>query len=481
MSQLPPSLDDEFSTALHFRAPFGWINDPNGLVFADGLWHLFYQFHPMSTVWGPMHWGHAVSDDLLHWQHMPVALAPDALGNIFSGSCVVDARNDSGMFDGPSGGNLLAFYTSALPQGSGRPDLQTQCVACSRDGGTTWEKWSGNPIIGNPDLACFRDPKVLWFESGAHWVMLLTHGQTVGIYRSTNLLHWELASEFGERHGHHSQGPWECPDLFELRASNGESRWVLVVGIGDGCPAPGSGTQHFIGQFDGSNFTSEGPADDVRWLDHGRDHYATQSWFGAPQGRRVTLAWMSNWRYARQTRTRFFRGVMTLPREMTLGVDPAGGHFVGQRFAEELEAAFGASAHTLRVGECHAAPSAFRVRGRLTFRVGDSLRIRLFDEEYDQFRIQRSKRRYELALERRAVGGDEVFAREFPHQYAVPLAAAGDSLDVDLIVDAGAVELLLDGGRHSVTQLFFPRSVAGSIRIDGSATGGLALHLPVKE
>ena len=481
MSQSPPSLKDEFSPALHFRAPFGWINDPNGLVYVDGLWHLFYQFHPMSTVWGPMYWGHAVSEDLLRWKDMPVALAPDALGNIFSGSCVVDARNDSGLFSGPSDRNLLAFYTSSLPQSDGQPDLQTQSVACSNDGGTIWEKWPGNPIVGNPGLTCFRDPKVFWYEFGAHWVMLLTHGQMIGIYRSTDLLKWELASEFGDGHGHHSDGPWECPDLFELKTTSGESRWVLVVGVGDGCPAPGSGTQYFVGSFDGANFVSEGAPDQVRWLDLGRDHYATQSWFAAPQGRRVAIAWMSNWRYARNTSTRFFRGVMTLPRDLYLGDDPSGGHFVGQRFAAELDQAFGTSGAEVRIGESCAVPATFRIRGRVSFRVGDSLRIRLFDDDYDQFQILRNQRGYVVTLERRAHAGDDTFSREFPHQYDVSLPSGNAELDLDMIVDAGAVELLLDDGQYSITQLFFPRSVVGALHLGGSASRHLALLECVKE
>jgi fructan beta-fructosidase len=479
--KLPPSLQEEFSPVLHFRAPFGWINDPNGLVFADGLWHLFYQFHPMSTVWGPMHWGHAVSEDLLQWKNMPVALSPDALGNIFSGSCVVDARNDSGLFPGPSDRNLLAFYTSALPQGDGRPDYQTQSLAFSKDGGATWEKWAGNPVSGNPALECFRDPKVFWFTPGAYWVMLLTHGQSVGIYRSTDLLKWELASEFGDGQGHHSPGPWECPDLFELKTPDGESRWVLVVGVGDGCPAPGSGTQYFIGSFDGTRFVNEGAPDQVRWLDLGRDHYATQSWFAAPQGRRVAIAWMSNWRYARNTSTRFFRGVMTLPRDLYLGTDASGDHFVGQRFSEELNRAFGTPSIEMSVGESYAVPATIRVRGQMSFRIGDTLCIRLFDDDHDQVRIERSGHGYAVTLVRRVDTDDETLSREFPHQYDVPLLLRDDVLDLDMIVDAGAVELLLDGGRYSITQLFFPRSVAGALRLEGSASGQLALSECVKE
>lgn len=481
MSTLPTFLKEEFSPSLHFKAPFGWINDPNGLVYSDGLWHLFYQFHPMGTVWGPMHWGHAVSEDLLLWQHMPVALAPDALGNVFSGSCVVDHRNDSGLFSDQSDLNLIAFYTSALPQSDGRPDYQTQSLAHSKNGGATWEKWSGNPAIANPGLECFRDPKVFWFTPGGHWVMLLTHGQSIGIYRSMDLLKWELASEFGEGHGHHSAGPWECPDLFELTTSTGESRWVLVVGVGDGCPAPGSGTQYFIGSFDGTRFVSESAPCHVRWFDVGRDHYATQTWFAAPEGRRVAIAWMSNWRYARNTSTRFFRGVMTLPRDLHLNVDSSGTHFVSQRFVEELDGAFGEYGTDIGVGESYAAPATYRLRGQMSFRTGDLLRIRLFDDDHDQVLIQRREHGYAVTLERRVQTDDETLSREFPHQYDVPLLSRDNALDLDMIVDAGAVELLLDGGRYSITQLFFPRSVVGALRLEGSASGHLALLECVKE
>lgn len=412
---------------------------------------------------------------------MPVALVPDHLGNIFSGSCVVDARNDSGLFDGAYESNLLAFYTSSLSRGEGQPDLQVQSIAYSKNGGASWEKWSGNPIIRNPGLDCYRDPKVIWFADGAHWVMLLTHGQSVGIYRSTDLLNWELASEFGEGQGHHSSGPWECPDLFELKTNEGESRWVLVVGIGDGCPAPGSGTQYFVGSFDGFTFTNETSNDQVRWLDLGRDHYATQSWFAAPNGRRVAIAWMSNWRYARHTSTRFFRGVMTLPRDMYLGVDVSGKHFVCQRFAAELDNAFGAPAAVIAVGRTHSVPAVFRARGRISFRPGEFIRIRLFDDEYDHFQIQRTEQGYEIKLVRNAYGGDDVFQAQFPHKYIVPIDSEFDELDIDMIVDAGAVELLLDGGRYSISQLFFPLSVAGAFSLDGSATGHLTIYTYLKE
>ena len=428
-----------------------------------------------------MYWGHAVSEDLLSWKHMPVALAPDELGNIFSGSCVVDAQNSSGLFVGPSESNVVAFYTSSMPQGEGKVDLQTQSIAYSADGGATWVKWPGNPIIDNTGLSCFRDPKVIWFAPGSHWVMLLTHGQSVGIYKSIDLLNWELTSEFGEMHGYHSAGPWECPDLFELTDKNGNSLWVLVVGIGDGCPAPGSGTQYFIGRFNGSTFTSQNPADVVSWLDLGRDHYATQTWASAPQGRRVAIAWMSNWRYARHTNTQFFRGVMTIPRDLYLGVNSSNFYFVGQRFPEEVIQAFSCTGVSIGVGVEHDAPATFRASGKVSFRIGDSLQISLFDDDYEQFTIKRIDQGYIVDLVRRVEGGDEVFAREFPHHYQVAIASEEQELAIDMLVDDGAVEMLLDEGRYSITQLFFPRLVSGKIRFEGTASGHIDVHEYIKE
>lgn len=298
---------------VHFTPPYGWMNDPNGLVHADGLFHLCYQHHPDGLDWGPMHWGHATSRDLVSWRHQPMALIPDHLGAAFSGSAVVDHDGVAGF----GRGALVAFYTHF------QEDVpQCQGVAYSVDGGTTWQPYDGNPVLDAPGgLTDFRDPKVFRYDEGdgpGHWVMVLAAGQEVALYRSDDLLHWEPSSRFGLRHGAHG-GLWETPDLFELEVEEtGERRWVLVVSVQEGGPAGGSGTQYFVGDFDGKAFAGDDPPEVVRWVDHGADFYAPQSWSDAPDGRRIWLAWMSNWAYARSTPARTWRGAMTVPRDVFL-------------------------------------------------------------------------------------------------------------------------------------------------------------------
>ena len=285
------------------------MNDPNGLVHAAGVFHLCYQHHPDGLVWGPMHWGHATSRDLLTWEHQPIALVPDHLGTAFSGSAVVDRDGVAGF----GAGALVAFFThfqEDVPQAQG--------VAFSVDGGTTWRPYDGNPVLRAPEgLVDFRDPKVFRFQD-SHWVMVVAALDEVALFGSTDLLHWEPLSTFGRGHGAHG-GTWETPDLFEVPVDGtSESRWVLVVSVLGGGPAGGSGTQYFLGDFDGTAFTSDDPGERVRWVDHGADFYAPQSWSDAPDGRRIWIAWLSNWEYGRTTPASTWRGAMTLPRDVAL-------------------------------------------------------------------------------------------------------------------------------------------------------------------
>ena len=319
---------------LHFTPPSGWLNDPNGLVHVDGTWQLCYQHHPDSLVWGPMHWGRATSRDLLHWEHHPIALRPDHLGAAFSGSAVVDDAGVAGF----GVGALLAFYTHFV---EGEP--QTQGIAGSTDGGRTWTAHPDNPVLRGPEgLVDFRDPKVLRYGGpDGHWVMVLVGGDEVIFHRSEDLLTWTECGRFGREYGAHD-GLWETPDLFELEVEGtGERRWVLVVSVMSGGPAGGSGTQYFTGTFDGATFTCDGPPEEVRWVDHGADFYAPQSWYGAPAGRRTWVAWMSNWAYARAVPASTWRGAMTLPRDVFLRPGPDGRPVLAQRPVPELESAAG--------------------------------------------------------------------------------------------------------------------------------------------
>ncbi len=329
----------DYRGTYHFSPADHWMNDPNGMVFFEGEYHLFFQHHPFGDKWGPMHWGHAVSRDLVNWEELPIALEPDEIGTIFSGSAVVDRDNTTGFF--PDGPGLVAIFTHHLEQ-PGVPTVQSQSLAYSRDGGRTWTKYAGNPVLTSEDKPDFRDPKVFWHEASRKWIMILACGQEVALYHSEDLKSWTPGSTFGEGIGSHD-GVWECPDLFELAIDGDPSRgkWVMLVSIGDGgIGTEGSRTQYFTGDFDGATFVPDEASREIRWLDHGRDNYAGVSWSDVPDedGRRLVLGWMSNWRYANHTPTEGWRGAMTIPRELTL--ETIGGvERLMQRPARELDAA----------------------------------------------------------------------------------------------------------------------------------------------
>lgn len=279
--------------AVHFRPPYGWTNDPNGMFYKDGLWHLYYQFNPFGSKWGNMTWGHAVTADLVHWTHKPAAIEPDELGMIFSGSAAV------------RGDEIIAMYTSAGA-------VQSQSIAISKDGGDTFTKYEGNPVLtsSRPD---FRDPKLLYCEQTARWCVILAAGDAMEIYSTEDFIDWTFESRFGEGIGWHG-GVWECPDLYTL-PYEGAQKWILVCSCNKTAEF-GTATQYFIGSFDGHQFIPDDT--EYRWFDYGRDNYAGVSWFGAPDGRRVMLGWLSNWNYADKTQDARGRGMMTCPREMSL-------------------------------------------------------------------------------------------------------------------------------------------------------------------
>lgn len=301
----------------HFTPPAAWMNDPNGMYYLDGSYHLSYQYYPDSTVWGPMHWGHAVSKDLVSWEHQPVILYPDSLGYIFSGSAVVDTHNTAGFGSGDTI-PVVAAFTHHNPEGekAGAPDFQYQSLAYSLDKGKTWTKYEGNPVLkNNTGIRDFRDPKLVWHPESSQWIMALAVYDRVQFYSSENLKEWEYLSEFG------IEGDtrlWECPDLFPLKvAETGETKWILIVSIQQEGPNGGTGTSYFIGDFDGTAFS---PETNQQWLDWGADNYAFVTWDNAPgdEDRRLGIGWMSNWQYAQVVPTENWRSAMTIPRELTL-------------------------------------------------------------------------------------------------------------------------------------------------------------------
>jgi fructan beta-fructosidase len=315
-------MNQPYRPQFHFSPKRGWMNDPNGMVYYKGKYHVFYQHYPDSTVWGPMHWGHATSTDLIHWEHLPIALYPDSLGMIFSGSAVVDKFNTSGLgtIENPPLVAMFTYHDMAGEQ-AGRNDFQTQGIAFSLDSGATWTKYSGNPVIKNPGIRDFRDPKLTWWEEGSEWIVTLAVKDHLEFYGSQDLKNWTRRSEFGQTIGNHG-GVWECPDLFKIKDNEGVDHWVLLVSINPGAPKGGSGTQYFIGDFKSGVFN---PHDTVtRWIDQGADNYAGVTWSNIPEsdGRRIFMGWMSNWNYANQVPTDLWRSALTLPREIGLVKKP---------------------------------------------------------------------------------------------------------------------------------------------------------------
>ncbi len=330
------------------------MNDPNGMVYLEGEYHLFFQYYPDSTVWGPRHWGHAVSRDLLHWEELPIALYRDSLGYIFSGSAVMDHENTSGLGEGGRA-PLIAIFTHHDPTGEaeGRNDYQYQSLAYSNDRGRSWTKYPGNPVLPNSEgIRDFRDPKVRWDEAAGQWLMVLAAQDRVKFYTFPNLLDWTFLSDFGEQFGGHG-GVWECPDFFPLPLEiEDRSKYVLLLSINPGAPNGGSGTQYFVGDFDGTEFTLDtGFERDVAsekgvWLDYRRDDYAGVTFSDVPDsdGCRLFMGWMSNWNYGQAVPTETWRIAMTLPRALTLQRTPAGLRVFFQPVAELADLQQGSAA-----------------------------------------------------------------------------------------------------------------------------------------
>lgn len=434
-----------------------WMNDPNGLVHLDGEYHFFFQHNPYGDKWGNMSWGHAVSRDLVRWEELDVALEPDELGQIFSGSAVVDKDDTSGLFDGGSG--LVAVYTSA-------GEKQQQSLAWSTDRGRTWTKHPDNPVIPNPGVPDFRDPKVIWHAASKRWILLLAAGDRIQVYGSTNLLEWNKLSEFGADHVMHD-GVWECPDLFELPVDGGASRWVLVVSINPGGPASGSATMYFVGDFDGKTFTSDNPTDTVLWADRGSDFYAPQSFSDMPGDRRVWVGWLSNWNYAEVVPTDPWRGMATSPRELSLTA--AGGRVeLAQRPVDELLTArtnprAWSGAVTSDRGPKFSGAS---VDIEATFELGsaESVAIDLFVGNGHRTRVGYDVAAEELFIDRTKSGSATV-RDGFAAVHPTPLKLSGDTLSLRVVADRSSVEVFADGGRAVLTDLVLPDEGDEGIRL----------------
>lgn len=452
--------DDRRRPRFHFTPPKNWMNDPNGLVYHDGRFHLFYQYNPSGRRWGNMHWGHADSPDLVGWRHLPIALSPDRLGTIFSGSVVADGRNASGLF-GTDEGGLVAVFTYF------KWGLQRQGVAASPDGGRTWNMYHGNPVIKNPFLIHFRDPKVFFHAPSRRWVMLLTVGGMIRFYLSEDLLAWTPAGDFGRGWGAHG-GVWECPDLFELSVDGDtkDTRWVLLVSVKAGAPGGGSGTQYFTGSFDGRHFLADGPPHEVRWVDFGADNYAGVTYNDVPEpdGRRIFIGWMSDWRYAQETPTAPWRGAMTAPRELGLTREN-GRTFLTMKPVAELAAARTGIFRLepvridgdVGVERREIAGGAFEISAEWETKPAGAAQfgIALKNGRGQETVITLEPAAARMTLDRRR-SGNTGFSRHFAAVHHAPITVKNGRTAVRILVDTCSVEVFAGGGRAVITDLVFP-------------------------
>lgn len=445
----------------HFTPDSMWMNDPNGMVYYEGEYHLFYQFYPDSNVWGPMHWGHAVSDDMVHWEHLPIALYPDSLGLIFSGSAVIDHENTSGLgtADNPP---MVAIFTHHSMEGeqAGTNTFQYQSIAYSLDKGRSWTKYEGNPVVPNPGIRDFRDPKVRWHEPTQSWVMVLAAYDKAMFYTSPNLRDWTFASEFG------IEGDtrlWECPDLFPLKhQESGEEKWILITSIQKDAPNGGTATSYFVGDFDGKAFMGD-PAQQ-QWLDYGTDNYALVTWSNVPDedGRTLALGWMSNWQYATVVPTERWRSAMTVPRSLHL-VSTGSGYRVESQPVEELHDLRGEKVSFETSGAFVAYelegidPGQVELELALTWSEGtETVALKLSNEAGDSLLIGYHPNEGELFIDRRGAGLID-FNEHFAGIHTAPLQIEENELELHLFLDLSSVEVFANGGERVMTDIFFPR------------------------
>jgi fructan beta-fructosidase len=441
----------------HFTPPSGWMNDPNGMVYYDGEYHLFYQHYPDSTVWGPMHWGHAISRDLIHWEHQPIALHPDSLGYIFSGSAVVDENNTSGFQTGNEK-SLVAIFTYD------KKGFETQGIAYSNDKGRTWMKYDKNPVIKNPGEQDYRDPKVFWHRETEHWIMSLAVRNRIEFYQSKNLISWEKTGEFGREYGNHG-GVWECPDLFPLTVDGtNETHWVLLVSINPGGPNGGSATQYFIGNFDGKTFTTDAEPKQERWVDYGPDNYAGVTWGHAPDGRKIFLGWMSNWNYANVVPTELWRSAMTLPRELSLKQTAAGLRLASTPSPEINQLRGAKAAITISETVPFNGLAELQLAFDLAATTANDFGVEFLNTKNETLRVGYDRTHNRFYIDRTRAGKKE-FSDRFAGVHMAARASDNQTLNMHLYLDVASAELFADDGTACMTSTFFPNEDYKSFRL----------------
>ena len=438
----------------HHTPAYGWMNDPNGMFYKDGVWHLYFQHNPYGSVWGNLAWGHSTSTDLVHWQYEGDPVMADALGLIFSGSSVVDKDNTAGF----GAGTIVSFYTSAKSSPWG--DVQMQSMAYSTDGGKTFTKYDGNPVITST-ARDFRDPKVFWYAPGKHWVMMLAVGQEMQIWSSADLKDWKYESSFGAKQGAHG-GVWECPDLVELPVEGTkEKRWVLICNINPGGPFGGSATQYFVGTFDGKKFTNQFPTK-TKWMDYGKDHYATVTFSNAPDGRCVALGWMSNWQYAAVVPTKQYRSANTIARDLTL-YRQDGDLLLRNAPSKEIEAARKdvKSIKKFNVSDSYSIENlldgndgAYEIEMEIKSNGAQKIVFTLLNGKGESVLMYYDTAMRQFVMDR-SNSGETAFSRDFPAMTAAPVGE-GDDFTLRLFVDRSSIEAFGDGGKFVMTNIVFP-------------------------
>ena len=449
--------DEQYRPQVHFTPAKNWMNDPNGMVFMDGIYHLFYQYNPQGNDWGNMSWGHATSSDLIHWAEQPVALTRDALGAVFSGSCVMDKDNTAGF-----GANaMVALYTSAGETGNVQ-GKQQQSIAYSTDGGKTFTRFAGNPVIKNDDDN-LRDPKVFWHEASHKWVMALAKGWKMGVefYGSTDLKSWQHLSTFFVPLTGRPSLQWECPDLIQMG-----NKWVLLVSVNPGGPLVGSGMMYFVGDFDGTTFTAD-EREYPLWLDYGMDNYAGVTWSNTGD-RKVMIGWMNNWSYSGNVPCSPWRSAMTLPRELKL-IDYNGKPLLASTVVSEIEQiANDWQSLTSDLLPLGTEKGAYQLRITLNLDKNSTVTLNNAEGEKYVFDVNASDRT--LTAHRTSATGQTSFNGTFsiPSMQA-PLNTEGNAVTLDLFVDQSSVELFTQNGSMSMTNLVFPKSIYSQLTVTGAS------------
>lgn len=464
---------EKYRPAFHHTPRYGWMNDPNGMFYKDGRWHLYYQYNPYGSKWQNMTWGHSVSDDLVNWEHLPEAIRPNGLGSVFSGSCAVDHDNTAGF----GSDAVIALYTSAGTS-------QMQSLASSTDDGLTFNIYPSNPVLTLESEA--RDPKVFWNDSTKEWNMILAHAldHEMLIFSSPDMKSWTLQSSFGKGLGAQG-GVWECPDLFELPvAGTDEKKWVLLCNINPDGPFGGSGTQYFVGDFDGKTFKADTDAAgnvSTKWLDYGKDHYATVTWSDAPDGRRVALGWMSNWQYAADVPTMQFRSANTLPREMGLFRAPDGEVYASSAPSPELEALRGKLAAKVkkttvgRKARSFALPSEnggiCEILMDIEASKAKTVNVVFSNSQGEKVVMQYDPAAATLSFDRTESGITD-FSEGFPTVTVTPTHETSGRIALRIFVDRSSMEVFGNDGEFVMTNLVFPRTPYTALSV--STEGGNA-------